>query len=284
MTRQTRPETPHPTDHRPAPDRPDQELRISLNELETRYTRAFEGLGTPAGLARDAARMVAAHDVWGLDGLDALASRLGRLDGARMPTPEVIGDGPELTLDARGASLLHAGAMAIDLLETLIAGTPASNGAPNGAPHGAPDTEQDQGDPDRPQDPDAGSTVHLTGCADIAFAAGLAALAAERGLTAVMRARLGDTVICATACGGEVALVRGPAKPDGDPDDGTVDLIAGPRVAETTSRRRAADLRLTGNAVMARERDAIDQGIAVDPDTWQRVYALGARFLVRDEL
>jgi hypothetical protein len=121
------------------------------------------------------------------------------------------------------------------------------------------------------------------GCADVDFAAGLSALAAERGLTVVIRARVGERVICATACGGEVALVRGPAKPD-DPADGTVDLIAGPRVAETTSRRRAADLRLTGNAVMARERDAIDQGIAVDPDNWQQVYALGARFLVRDEL
>ena len=281
MTRANRPATPHPTDEgpapnrpapdRPTPDRPDQELRVSLNELETRYARAFEGLGTPAGLARDAARMVAAHDVWGLDGLDALAPRLDRLDGTAIPEPQVTGAGPALGLDARGASLLQVGAMAMDLLETLIAGTLEPE--PDGA----------AGDPDRAQDPDAGSTVHLTGCADVDFAAGLAALAAERGLTAVVRARLGDTVICATACGGEVALVRGPAKPD-DPADGTVDLIAGPRVAETTSRRRAAELRLTGNAVMARERDAIDQGIAVDPDSWKRVYALGARFLVRDEL
>nr|WP_274611017.1 DUF3726 domain-containing protein [Rhodovibrio sodomensis] len=243
-----------------------------MNELETRYARAFEGMGTPAGLARDAARMVAAHDVWGLGGLDALAPRLDRLDGAAIPQPQVTGGDTELSLDARGASLLHAGAMAMDLLETLIAGTLA------------PDTAAAPGDPDRPHDPDAGSTVHLSGCSDVDFAAGLSALAAERGLTVVIRARVGDRVICATACGGEVALVRGPAKPDSDPDDGTVDLIAGPRVAETTSRRRQADLRLTGNAVQARERDAIDQGIAVDPDNWQRVYALGARFLVRDEV
>jgi hypothetical protein len=273
----TRPDSPQ-TD-RGQTDRPDRELRVSLNELETRYARAFEGLGTPAGLARDAARMVAAHDVWGLDGLDALTPRLDRLDGAEIPQPALDGSRAALSLDARGASLLHAGAMAIDLLETLIAGTmpPDEDAGPG-----------DPGDPDRPHEPDpgadAGSTVHLSGCTDVDFAAGLAALAAERGLTAVMRARLGDTVICATACGGEVALVRGPAKPDGDPADGTVDLIAGPRVAETTSRRRAAELRLSGNAVQARERDAIDQGIAVDPENWQRVYALGARFLVRDEL
>jgi hypothetical protein len=255
----------------PQTDKPDQELRVSLNELETRYARAFEGLGTPAGLARDAARMVAAHDVWGLDGLDALAPRLERLDGAEIPQPAVTGSGPELTLDARGASLLHTGAMAMDLLETLIAGTLEPDSA-------------DPGDPDRPHDPDAGSTVHLLGCDDVDFAAGLSALAAERGLTVVIRARIGGRVICATACGGEVALVRGPAKPAGDPADGTVDLIAGPRVAETTSRRREADLRLTGNAVQARERDAIDQGIVVDPGNWKQVYALGARFLVRDEL
>ena len=261
-----------PARDRPAPDRPDRELRVSLNELETRYARAFEGLGTPAGLARDAARMVAAHDVWGLDGLDALAPRLDRLDGAAIPQPKVTGGDAELGLEACGASLLHAGAMAMDLLETLIAGTLE------------PEADAAAGDPDRPHDPDAGSTVHLTGCVDLDFAAGLAALAAERGLTVVIRARLGATVICATACGGEVALVRGPAKPDGDPADGTVDLIAGPRVAETTSRRRQAELRLTGNAVQARERDAIDQGIAVDPDTWTRVYALGARFLVQDEM
>jgi hypothetical protein len=260
----------------PPTDRPDRELRVSLNELETRCARAFEGMGTPAGLARDAARMVAAHDVWGLDGLDALAARLAHLDGARIPQPEVTGGGPELTLDARGASLLHAGAMAMDLLETLIAGTMAPDTAEDGA--------EDPGDPDRPHDPDAGNTVHLVGCVDVDFAAGVSALAAERGLTVVIRARVGDRVICATACGGEVALVRGPAKRDGDPEDGTVALIAGPRVAETTSRRREADLRLTGNAVMARERDAIDQGIAVDPESWQRVYALGARFLVRDEM
>ena len=260
----TRPDSAHT-------DRPDEELRVSLNELETRYARAFEGLGTPAGLARDAARMVAAHDVWGLDGLDALATRLARLDGAEVPQPTLTGTGQELSLDAHGASLLYTGAMAMDLLETLIAGT-IDAGAGG-----------DAGDPDRPHDPDAGSTVHLLGSTDVDFAAGLSALAAERGLTVVIRARVGERVICATACGGEVALVRGPAKPD-DPADGTVDLIAGPRVAETTSRRRAADLRLTGNAVMARERDAIDQGIAVDPDNWKRVYALGARFLVRDEL
>jgi hypothetical protein len=253
-------------------DKPDQELRVSLNELETRYARAFEGLGTPAGLARDAARMVAAHDVWGLGGLDALAPRLARLDGAEIPVPALSGSGPELRLDARGASLLHTGAMAMDLLETLIAGTIP------------PDPDAGPGDPDRPHAPDAGSVVHLSGCADVDFAAGLSALAAERGLTVVIRARVGERVICATACGGEVALVCGPAKPNGDPADGTVDLIAGPRVAETTSRRRAADLRLTGNAVLARERDAIDQGIAVDPDNWKRVYALGARFLVRDTL
>ena len=272
MTRPDSTQNCSPQTDSPPTDRPDQELRVSLNELETRYARAFEGMGTPAGLARDAARMVAAHDVWGLDGLDTLAARLGQLDGARIPQPSVSGSGCELTLDARGASLLHAGAMAMDLLETLIAGTMA------------PDSAEDPGDPDRPHDPDAGSTVHLVGCSDVDFAAGLSALAAERGLTVVIRARVGDRVICATACGGEVALVRGPAKRDGDPEDGTVDLIAGPRVAETTSRRREADLRLTGNAVMARERDAIDQGIAVDPDNWQRVYALGARFLVRDEL
>lgn len=261
-------------------DSPDQELRVSLNELETRYARAFEGMGTPAGLARDAARMVAAHDVWGLDGLDTLTPRLDRLDGAEIPQPELSGGGGELTLDARGASVLHAGAMAMDLLETLIAGTMAPDPAdsPDDAPADGP------GDPDRPGDPDAGSTVHLLGCRDVDFAAGLSALAAERGLTVVIRARIGARVICATACGGEVALVRGPAKPDSDPADGTVDLIAGPRVAETTSRRRAADLRLTGNAVQARERDAIDQGIAVDPENWKKVYALGARFLVRDEL
>lgn len=257
----------------PAPtDKPDEELRVSLNELETRYARAFEGLGTPAGLARDAARMVAAHDVWGLGGLDALAPRLERLDGAEIPQPALSGSGPELGLDACGASLLHTGAMAMDLLETLIAGTIP------------PDPGAEPGDPDRPHDPDAGSTVHLSGCTDVDFAAGLAALAAERGLTVVIRARVGERVICATACGGEVALVRGPVRPDSDPADGTVDLIAGPRVAETTSRRRAAELRLTGNAVQARERDAIDQGIAVDPDNWKKVYALGARFLVRDEL
>jgi hypothetical protein len=267
-----RPPPDRPPTDQPPTDRPEAELRVSLNELETRYARAFEGMGTPAGLARDAARMVAAHDVWGLDGLDALVPRLARLDGAELPEPALTGAGTELTLDARGASLLHTGAMAMDLLETLIAGTMT------------PDGVQDPGDPDRPHAPDPGSTVHLVSASDVDFAAGLSALAAERGLTVVIRARVGDRVICATACGGEVALVRGPAKAEGDPADGTVDLIAGPRVAETTSRRRAADLRLTGNAVQARERDAIDQGIAVDSDNWRQVYALGARFLVRDEL
>jgi LDH2 family malate/lactate/ureidoglycolate dehydrogenase len=226
-------------------------MRVSVNELETRYARALEGLGLPGGLARDAARMVARHDVWGLDGLGRLAGRLDRLDGANLPAlaPRPSDDG--YTLDAQSASLLAVGPTAVDLLDALAAG--------------------DAG----------GGTVRVTGCADADFAAGLAALAAERDLTVVVRTVLDGETLQAAACSGEVAVDRRPATA-GDPAPGTVTLAGGRTLTPAGADAPEPTQRISGNRIAGREQDALDAGVAVDADAWQRIYELGARFLVAE--
>jgi len=226
-------------------------MRVSLNELETRYARAFEAMGLAAGLAADAARMAARHDVWGLDGLAAVTDRLHRLDGAPLVEPSVDRGQAAAMLDARGASLLQVGAPALDLLEIEAAR-------------------------------DAGGRLHLTNCADADFAPGLAALAAARGLTTVLRARVGEELLTAAVCGGETALYRGPAEAGTAPAPDALELTAGAAVGDRLPDADRATVALTGNLLRARERDAVDLGVAVDAERWRRIYALGARFLVSE--
>ncbi len=226
-------------------------MRVSLNELETRYGRAFEGMGTPAGLAQDAARMVARHDVWGLGGLAALVARLDRLDGDPPRSPRIDRRKGRVVLAAGGASLLHVGPQALDLLEVACAST-------------------------------GGGIVAVEDCADADFLPGLAALTAERDLTACARTRLDGTVLAAAVCGGELALHWAPANSVSAPGAGSVELVGGNALPASLPEAAHAERQLDPHQLAALEAEAVDQGVAVDEADWRRVYELGARFLVSE--
>lgn len=225
-------------------------MRVSLNELETRYARAFEGLGAPAGLALDAARIVARHDVWGLQGLEALCRRLADLDGAEAPQPGMACRSDGLHLDAGGASLLYVGPQAVDLLELEAAR--------------------------------GGGRVWIESCSDSVFACGLAAIMAERGLIGGVRAQPGASTLTASVCHGEVALDWTPTDAGAEPADGTVQLLCGTPYAYASAAPGDEATRLSANLLSARAQDAVALGVALDAGLWQQIYDLGARFLVAD--
>lgn len=220
-------------------------MKVSLNELETRYARAFEAMGCPAGLAQDAARIVAKHDIWGLGGLTALADRLPRLDGVPPPRPRVDKGSDPVAVDAQGGSLLFAGPQVLDLLEVEAARNDSR-------------------------------TMRLDNCADRDFLPGLAGLAAQRGLPLQLDTDLDSEHVAGTVVDGHVWLRR--AGPQARRDNSVAFRLITPE--RPTAAARSSDL--DAERIDALERQAIEQGVALDDDLWHHIHALGARFLVAE--
>jgi len=224
-------------------------MRVSRNELEVRYARAFEAMGFPAGLASDAAAIVAWEDMRGLAGLDRLAGRLARLDGARLPPLSVQGAPGDQVMAAKGTTLLAAGPLALDLLDAALARQ-------------------------------ATARLCVTDVEDLDFAAGLAGLAQARGLPTRIHAVLGETALLATSAAAGVRLTWGaPARLAEGCGEG-VFLLAGAVDDGGEAWPRHGTAGLDAETLAARAAAALDEGVAVDPAPWRRVHALGARFLV----
>lgn len=225
-------------------------MRVSLNEIEVRYARAFEAMGFPAGPAQDAAGVVGWHDVWRLHGLSMLSRAVATLDGAEHEPPNVdVRDGM-LRVDAGGASLLAVASYVLDHMDVVHKRSGPSE-----------------------------ITIHR--CRDTDFVVGLAGVAAERGLEAVLRSRVGGQGIAAVAGNGigAVSLYRLPAPAAAAPHG---DEIHG-RTGHTDGLADAGAVPwLSRDDLASREQAAIDDGIEVDPASWQRICALGARLLVSE--
>lgn len=222
-------------------------MRVSLNEIETRYAKALEALGLPGGLAWDAAQIVMWHDLWGLDGAERLAARLDRLDGCEALNLQVERHSGGMRVAAAGHSILAAGPGALDLLEA------------------------DDGETD--------FAVEVRTCRDLDLAAGLAGLAAMRNVDAGIEAAVGDTRIRAAASGGDVAIQTFTVPAHEVSATGTLVLrrlrAAAGDVALTEAAFTAADL-------AARRAEALEAGVSVKGAAWRRIKALSARFLVAE--
>ncbi len=222
-------------------------MRVSLNEIETRYAKAIEALGLPGGLAWDAAQIVMWHDLWGLDGAARLAARLDRLDGCEAPRPDVTVHLKGLTLQAAGSSLLAIGPAALDLLE-------------------AAEDEKD-------------FAVEVRACRDLDLAAGLAGLAAMRGLDMVVEAERGESRLCAGSFGAATALHSLAFSRQDAAAAGTLLLRKLPPDAWTAFQDEAV---LPPGELDARRAAALAEGVVVEGTAWRRILALTARWLVAD--
>lgn len=91
-------------------------MRVSRNELVRTCHKAFEVLGLPAGVDRDAARMITWLETHRLPGIRLLHADLAALRREGACTAELVKvtpDGP--VLDARGTSALIVAPAALDL-------------------------------------------------------------------------------------------------------------------------------------------------------------------------
>lgn len=92
-------------------------MRVSQNELSGLCSRAFQGLGFPAGDHEDAADMVVWLEQHGLHGIEALRGGLDHIhSGGNEPLSRVFEDPSLVVIDARGNSILTCGSLAADLV------------------------------------------------------------------------------------------------------------------------------------------------------------------------
>lgn len=231
-------------------------MRVSLNELTRTCQKAFEGLGFPAGVDRDAARMVAWLERHGLPGLARLATELEALSARPPRPPAVVGDGPDtMTLDAGGQTVLLAAPAALDLARAGWAAAGGGSatirdcrapllGAPAPALLGATGCwfrsrwEEGGGAFDLVIDPDGRPALYGD----------------ERALAAVPGGAASLGYVCT---GGAAAGFPAAVRPRGDAPA----AIAPPDFA-------------------SRERHALAEGVRVDAKTWEPIAALAARILV----
>ena len=226
-------------------------MRVSVNELEVRYTRALQGLGVPIGIAADASWIVAWHDMMGWNGLGQFLAVVPALDGQIVPVPNITKDAEGWYLDAKGASLFVIGPGLVDTLEMAMA-------------------TQTQ----RVTLYNARDTGLLVGCAD---------MAARRGVSASWSALDGDAVLSVMATPYALDVSKYPG--------GTADAGLTPDTIRCVVDAVGAGLdgwwgtpidRLRSHTIATRLQDAVDDGVAVDDTQWQTVLDLGKRGLVND--
>ena len=224
-------------------------MLLSINELRGRYARAFEGLGFPAGLSPDAARIVATLDILGERGCERVVSRGDRLDGASLPVPEPRVDGGEATVAAKGASLLSVGADVLDMLDVLT------------QQHGT-------------------ASIATKDCGDLDFLTGLGGLAAARGLEGVLIAPVEDRERLVRVAQRRAEVQEGPPGTFGDcPANGL--LALGGQAVQTLDAQTCTTV-LSFARFDALHDHALQDGVTVDDAAWRRVYALGGRLLVAE--
>ncbi|SDF92288.1 Protein of unknown function [Limimonas halophila] len=222
-------------------------MLLSINELRGRYARAFEGMGFPAGLAPDAARIAATLDILGDDGLSRVLDRLDRLDGVKLPVPDLAVDGSSARLDGHGGSLLAVGADVLDVLDVLT---------------------QQHGE----------ARIEVHGCRDVDFVTGLGGLAAARGIEGALLASLEDRERLVRVAQRRAEVQEGPPGTfAGVPADGL--LVLGGQFVDTLDAS-ACTTTLGFGAFDERHDDALENGVRVDDADWKRIYALGGRLLV----
>ncbi len=92
-------------------------MRYSNSELRALLQQAFEGAGWADGSNEDAANAVWWLQAHGITWLDQLPQHWPRLDIETTPKPKLIqADAASGILDAGGASILHCGSNAVDLV------------------------------------------------------------------------------------------------------------------------------------------------------------------------
>jgi len=221
-------------------------VRVSAFELSTIYATAFKMFGMPAGMANDAASIVAAAGLCGLAGLETTQRFLERHEGASLEPEFVVQTtGSTVSISAGGASLLTAGAAALDLACT----------------------ETD------------GCAVIISDLTDTVLAPGLARLVRARGVEAFIEWRCANELHSLSVLD-EVETARTPVKP---PDcllaetQMRVNLRAHARKARETSLcfRNAAF-----TSVNQLEAQAVRDGAEVESDGWAQVVALADTMLV----
>jgi len=224
-------------------------MLLSINELRGRYARAFEGMGFPAGLAPDAARIAATLDILGGDGLARVLDRQESLDGAALPVPDLTVDGSTARLDARGGSLIAVGPDVLDVLDVLT------------QQHGA-------------------ARIAVRGCRDVDFLTGVGGLAAVRGIEGALLARLeGCERLVRVAQRRAEVQDAPPGSFTGLPEDGLL-VLGGQQVDALESDAAATTLSF---ADFERRHDhGLEHGVRVDDAGWKRIYEIGGRLLVPD--
>lgn len=222
-------------------------MRLSINELRGRYARAFEGLGFTAGLAPDAARIVATLDILGEDGLGRVVDRLDRLDGVTLPVPDLRVEGSSAGLDACGGSLLAVGPDALDVLDVLT---------------------QQHGE----------ARIALQACRDLDFLTGVGGLAAARGIEGALVAALDGRERLVRIAQRRAEVQDAPPGTFGDlPADGLL-ALGGRAVAFLDAS--ACTTPLPFAEFDRRHDDALESGVVVDDASWKQIYEIGGRLLV----
>jgi len=223
-------------------------IRVSLNELAVRVSRALQGLGIPAGIADDAAAVVAWHDIAGLDGLGQLCAAIPRLRTPAETAPESIGDAGGRSLGTDGASLLMLGGSLVDVLECGHANGP--------------------------------TPVTLRGARDASLVGGVAALAADRNLAATFEAAGDDATYRAIADGHHVWWAAMPLTDGGGLTVG--DIRCWPTAERTTWPPANAHHVLDSATLAERRHGALTHGVPVVPDAWAEIYERAKQILVDD--
>jgi LDH2 family malate/lactate/ureidoglycolate dehydrogenase len=222
--------------------------RVSLNELTVRVGRALQGLGLPAGIADDAADVIAWHDVAGLDGITRLQAAIPRLRDAARTAPAATMADDGRGLDAKGASLLALAGTLVDLLEVA--------------------------------DARADGPLVLANARDVDVIGGVAALAAARGLAASFRATAAEASHHAIADGRHVWWAAAPTREHDPATHGTIECWP---IADATPWPPARAHHVLDSAALAERRQtALTRGVPVDPDAWAAIYDLAKCVLVDD--
>jgi LDH2 family malate/lactate/ureidoglycolate dehydrogenase len=224
-------------------------IRVSLNELAVRVSRALQGLGIPAGIADDAADVIAWHDVAGLDGITRLHAVIPRLRDAARTAPAATMDEHGRVLDANGASLLTLAGTLVDLLEVADA----------------------RADP----------PLVLANARDVGLIGGVAALAADRGLAASFRATAAEASHHAISDGRHVWWAAAPAR---QRDPATHGAVACWPTSDATPWPPAHARHVLDSAALAeRRRTALNRGVSVAGNAWAEIYELAKHVLVDDK-
>lgn len=222
-------------------------MRVSAFELSTIYATAFKMFGMPAGMANDAASIVAAASLCGVAGLETTQRFLERHEDVSLKHQLVVHkttDGT-VSISAGGASLLTAGAAVLDLACT----------------------ETD------------GCALIIGDLMDTLVAPGLVRLVRARGVEAFIEWRCANELHCLSVLD-EVEIAQVPVKPHDcllAETQMRVNLHVYARKARETSLcfRKAAF-----TSVNQLEAQAIRDGAEVESDGWAQVVALADTMLV----